>query len=728
MSSETPLATALGEPQMGRQAEKERLVLKARIATLERRCASLEAEIREIEDLRAESLIELQEKDSTILDLRKNANQNRPIGVDHGLTAKVRAELDASGKTIKEKDEVIRELQKKVQTFRGLKEQNEELHDLTKSLLRGLENLLAVTENLTNNEAPRHERLCDLTESLKVCVQHARNRFDYLASKANKDPAPHAKKNADRASDESTAISEVYAKFVGLTRESSGDLQKARAVAADIRRKYSRLSESMRSPTQATSTQSSSVFSTRAPWAPSPSSANKILPPTGKATAKSSLAKTSLPSSQPMQQGKSAPNTRSKDTTASAGKEKPPVTDDQGFIQGPSGKAASAKRDLNQQPLKEQAASKNPYGLLHDDGQTLPELPVGREKSTDKQSLPVGREKSTDKQSLPVGREKSTDKQSLPSDPTPVNLTTRQQDKRADFASRHSISPKASREALFPESPLSKSLSAAKAAMPGTPPAAPRSMAQVTANPYPPSRLTPAQQASENYLLMLARKLEEAEEAEEAEKAKIKSKVPDSKKIANAAAGKVVKPGTPRPKTGSDEMDRITEMLGGRMGNWDESEESEHSNQDAKKASERHKADVRPPQANPESPRSPTGVGSSQSNQGGQVAGNVSESVGPAPTTAQKGQAVQKKSSALGEGAKVETPTDTSHDENSQGGDTAPVDTPVGTAMESTPAASGSAPPQELRGRKAAEDPPLYQAQSKPAKPSRKGKNKKFLS
>ena len=544
MSSETPLATALGEPQTVRQAKKERLVLKARITTLERRCASLEAEIRENEDLRAESLIELQEKDSTILDLRKNANQNRPIGVDDGLTAKLRAELDASGKTIKEQDEVIRELQKKVQTseqnrplgemeqhLRGLKEQNEELDDLTKSLVRGLENLLAVTENLTKTEAPRHERLCDLTDLLKDCVQHARNRFDYLASKANKDPAPHAKKNAERASDESTAISEVYAKFVGLTRESSGDLQKARAVAADIRRKYSRLSESMRSPTQATSTQSSSVFSTRAPWAPSPSSANKILPPTGKATAKSSLAKTSLPSSQLMQQGKSAPNTRSKDTTASAGKEKPPVTDDQGFIQGPLGKAASAKRDLNQQPLKEQAASKNPYGLLHDDGQTLPELPVGREKSTDKQSLP--------------------------SDPTPVNLTAREQDKGADFASRHSISPKASREALFTESPLSKSLSAAKAAMPGTPPAAPRSMAQVTANPSPPSRLTPAQQASENYLLMLARKLEAAEEAEEAEKAKIKSKVPDGKRITNAAADEVVEPGKESTPMGLEDRNTI---------------------------------------------------------------------------------------------------------------------------------------------------------------------------
>ena len=316
--------------------------------------------------------------------------------------------------------------------------------------------------------------------------------------------------------------------------------------------------------------------------------------PSGSATAMSPLAKVFSPGSQPtqrkdnpsiIQKHKPAPQALSKNTTASAEKNKLPVTDDQGFTPAPLGKPAYAKRDLNRQSLEGQAASKNPFTLLHDDGQRLPELPGRGDESTDSESVPTG--------------------------PTRGNLNAGQQDKKSDFASRRLISPKNPRESLVTESLPSKSPSTAKVAILATPPAAAQdqnsasktelhvdtkqatkpahssnsaltsrrvlstqislgtganllspspseSMAQVAANPPPVFTHPEVYWRARAYILEQIEKKRERQAKEEAEKANTKSKVPDSKKIADAAPGKVVEPGRPRAPRVSEELEEIT--------------------------------------------------------------------------------------------------------------------------------------------------------------------------
>ena len=849
MSSKTTIPKDLGGPETDRQADRERLLLKARNTTLETRNTTLAAEKatleEELETLRVDSALQLQDiqdKDAIIEKLRTTTNltqlsivgdvQDSEAKLAQEVKGSLMADLEARSKIIREKDEVIESLQKTIQTLERdrliteggvrndhllegqieqfqhyqnkhleqieqlrssqnmlekqkqqlqdnnhiLKSQNQQLEDLKKALLNRLQTFLAVTENLINNEGPKQERLGSVADRLKVSVQHANSRFDYLASKANKDPAPHVKKNADRASSEATAISDCYVKLAKLAGELSDDFGKARTVAANIRRDFDRLLATTGPVHQVQSTQSSKVLSTDRAWTSGPSGAERIAMPSGSATAMSPTAKVFSPGNQPTQRKDNpgiirkhepTPQALSKNTTVSAGKDKLPVTeDDQGFTPAPLGKPAYAKRDLNWQSLEGQASSKTPFVLLHDDGQRLPELPGRGDESTDSESVPTG--------------------------PTRGILNAGQQDKKADFASRPLISPKNPRESLVTESLSSKSPSTAKVAIPATPPAAPQdlksasrtelhadtklatkpapspnsavsslgkrvltmsfstgatplspspseSMAQVAAKP--PLALTHPnlqEHALGRAYLLKTYKEDQAKRAkEEAEKADIKSKVPGSKKIADAAPGKVVEPGKPRASKVSEEMQEITQMLGGKLpGKWGDSEELDHPNQDENKASEssssqqRPTADVPPPQASAESPRNPTGVGSSLSNQSGQVARNLSENIGSAPTTANEGQAVRKESPKLVEGVKVESPIQSTNATNSQSGDTAPVDKAAGKAVAFTAAPSGSAPSSAsvILGKRKLEDEVMYKPQSNPPKRSKKGKNKEVRS
>ena len=108
----------------------------------------------------------------------------------------------------------------------------------------------------------------------------------------------------------------------------------------------------------------------------------------------------------------------------------------------------------------------------------------------------------------------------------------------------------------------------------------------------------------------------------------------------------------------------------------------------------------------------------------------MSENIGSAPTAANEGQAVQKESSELVEGVKVESPIQSTNATNSQSGDTAPVDKAAGKAVAFTPARSGSGPSSAsvILGKKELEDELMYKPQSNPPKRSRKGKNKNFRS
>ena len=654
MSSKTPISKDLGGSETDRQADRERLLLRARITTLEARITTLEAGRatlaaekatleEESETLRVDSALQLQDiqdKDAIIERLRTSTNLTQPsiAGVAQDperaeaklaqeVKSSLMADLEANTKIIRESHEVIESLQKTIQRLERdrpikerqlqdsndvLKDQNQQLEVLTNALLKRLETILAATENITNNEGPRRERLGSVADRLKVSAQNANSRFDYLAHKANKDPAAHVKNNADRASSEAAAISDCYVKLAEIVGELSGDFGKARTIAANIRRDFGSMLSTIGPVHRVEPTQSSKASSTDGAWTSGPSGAKLMAMPSGSARAMNPMAKGFSPGNQPTQRQENpgiirkhepTPQALSKDTPASARKDKLPVTDDQGFTPAPLSKPEHAKRDLNRQTLEGQASSKNPFALLHDDGQRLPELPGQGDESTDGEPVPTG--------------------------PTRGNLNAGKQDKKADFASRPLISPKNPRESLVTESPPSKSPSTAKVAIPATPPAAPQdqnsasrtelhtdtklatkpapspnsaftslgkgvltmqmsfgtgatplslspseSMAQVAAKP-PPAFTHPnlqEQALGRAYLLEMykedqaKRAKEEAEKAkEDAEKANTKSKVPDSKKIADAAPGKVVEPGKPRAPKVSEEMQKITQMLDGKL-------------------------------------------------------------------------------------------------------------------------------------------------------------------
>ena len=287
MSSKTPIPKGLGEPETDRKADRERLLLKARIATLEAGRATLEEEV---ETLRVDSALQLQDiqkKDAMIEELRTTTNLTRSgIVADvqdsdrlvekrvQELKVGIMADLEARSKEVQERDEIIEGLRKTNQNLQlnhanteqieQLQRQNDIVEDkfqeaerLANTVLKRMDTLLVVTENLTNNQGPRQERVGDVVGVLKVSAQHANNRSDYLASRANKDPAPHVKNNAERASSEAIAISDCYVKLAVLAGESSGDLEKARAVTKSIRRDFGHMLASTGPVLQVESTQSS---------------------------------------------------------------------------------------------------------------------------------------------------------------------------------------------------------------------------------------------------------------------------------------------------------------------------------------------------------------------------------------------------------------------------------------------------------------------------------------
>ena len=793
------------------------MLLKARVATLEADKATLQ---QELEILRVDSVLQLQdihEKDALIEELRTNKDLTGPNTVAETQGSgrpdpryALMADLEASRKEIQERDQVIQGLQEKLEKYEKsrpitegvalddhatnvrveklrsskdtlekqlqqvqgqngmLQNQFLQAEQLAKALLKQFDVLLAVTETFTNNEGPRQERLGDLVKLLKVSAQNANNRSDYLASKADKDPAAHVKTNANRAAAEATAISDAYVQSVVLAGELTGDFGKARAVSTSIRRDFGRLLATTGPSLQVHSTQSSIVPSTVPAWTKPPSGLGWNAMPSGSATVMSPLAKPFSPGSQPTQstdtliikrRRKPTSKATSKDTTALAGKEKLPVTDEQGFTSVPLGKPGNVKGNPFGSVLDIGASSKNPFALPPDNGRRLPELPEGGKEPKDDEVLNAG-----------------------------------QQDKKADSARKHSVSAKDSLGSLSTEAKPGPST--AKVAMPATPPAAPRdqksasrtelhgntkSLAKPTQSPdsvddglpraltlrifadpeaTPPSTGTPASMAQvaafpppasdDPYIIGLAEgfaqlfefqkevdaKLAKQEADKEAEKAKIKSKVPDSKKIANAAPGKVVQPGKPRATKPSKDMEEISELLGGKLpGKWGDSEEPDHPDQGGNKASESSSsqqpsmADVTPPQANPEETRNPTGEQSSLLDQSGQVAQIVSEGIGSTSTTAVEGQPIEKGSSELVEGVKVDSPIQRTNATNSQSGDPAPVDTAVSKAVASTLGASASMPPSGsviLGKRDLGDDEVMFEPQSNPPKRIKKGNNNKY--
>ena len=207
MSSKTPIPKDLGEHGTYRQEDRERLILKAKVASLEAGRATLE---QELVSLRVESALELQDKDAMIEKLRttkgltgpskvpETQNSERPgAKLAQEVNGSPIADLEASIKAIRERDELIQGLQKRLERHeqdrpitegvvrddhllkgqveqlqhyhnklmeqsQQLQSQNDILKDrlqqaehLTKTLLKQLDTLLAVTENLMNNEDPR---------------------------------------------------------------------------------------------------------------------------------------------------------------------------------------------------------------------------------------------------------------------------------------------------------------------------------------------------------------------------------------------------------------------------------------------------------------------------------------------------------------------------------------------------------------------------------------------
>lgn len=165
MSSETSNSRRSAEPDTDRQAQRARLLLEEKIATLEARIATLEAEQESNRNLKVDfklQLQDIQDKDALIKELQAATKQDRPISagdmqgfdalkVAHAQLEEEHEELYTLSRgqveQLAQLQQSLKILEERNQQLEDhddiLTHQNQQLEDTTKAILRQLDKLLA---------------------------------------------------------------------------------------------------------------------------------------------------------------------------------------------------------------------------------------------------------------------------------------------------------------------------------------------------------------------------------------------------------------------------------------------------------------------------------------------------------------------------------------------------------------------------------------------------------
>ncbi len=212
---------------------------------------------------------------------------------------------------------------------------------------------------------------------------------------------------------------------------------------------------------------------------------------------------------QTSQQAKPSPIAPLTGRLALEGTVKPQGTDDHGFIEVPRGKSAPTKQGPKEGSFAQQAASKNSFDLLS-------ETDRQSEKRDKKVSPP-----SIDPAAKTYKWSKHSEKSVAQNSPS-LGMFGIKFEPEDEFSPKPVMPPKFN-PAVAPFTPTPE-----------------KSMAQVAADP-------PVRQVSSTEEFMLEY-IRVKKEEELAAKAKSKSKVPAKKRMEDAALGKVVGPGTPKPR------------------------------------------------------------------------------------------------------------------------------------------------------------------------------------
>lgn len=403
-------------PQHLPQAERTHILLKKKNERLEAEIESLREELKchqdTIDGLEADAELQIQVHHAA-------SNEARAAAARHDIAsdkedvemqgagnndASLATQLTQAYSTIEFKDAVISQLQMALDDanrpdsasdaeedgaldadMQLPKKTGTEHDNLTQALLIEMQNLIAVSENLTRSQTSRTLQLEDIAKKLAVALGQARGRARHWTSKVERTEGLNARdvaylnKNVQLAESGVSVLSEISSGVLQQIQYDNGEVTKVAKACRYARKKFGTLLTRLGPvPQHAEARDFSDAndrFIKRENEGPISATARSV-PREGAAVRGRSAGYASG-------RGKAAYNvTRQREPTSEAphrdvqATKKHPLTDEQGFSVANRNKWASANLDPPRRIPSEKASSRNTFTTLPDYGQRLHESPA----------------------------------------------------------------------------------------------------------------------------------------------------------------------------------------------------------------------------------------------------------------------------------------------------------------------------------------------------------------